>query len=108
VFEAEEELRQAHGNRFSVHTREGIFAMRTQPSGHVIIMPRKKTDGFPDRNYLEAKFHLAPKPNMIPNHTIFGGVGASLPNPSCVKKGTGLDRHVPIRISGAGKSKLVE
>ena len=45
---------------------------------------------------------------MIADDPIFGRVVATLPNWTTKQERAGLDRHMPIRIDGAGNRDLVE
>ena len=45
---------------------------------------------------------------MIAHDAVLSRVGATLPNSSAKQEGAGLNRHMPIRIDGAGNGDLVE
>ena len=105
---SEEQFGKSHRKRFAIYVSEGIFLVRPDSLGDVILVPSKEADGFSDGNKVEAELNLAAKPDVIPDDAIFGRVGATLPNLTTKQEGAGLHRHMPIGIDGAWNGDLVE
>ena len=105
---SEEQFSKSHWEGLAIHVSEGIFLVRPDSLGDVILMPSEESDGFADCNKLEAELHLVAEPDVIPDDAIFGRVRATLPNLTAKQERAGLDRHMPIGIDEAGNSDLVE
>ena len=108
VAKAKPELGETHMKTFPVHLPQGVLPVGPKSPGDVVFVPGKNADRFTDGDQLEAQLHLAAEPDMVAHHPVLGWVGATLPDFPPEKKGTGLNRHMPIRVDGAGNGDLVE